>query len=1071
MASNVVRNTLPSVLRGGLSALLAGALMGLAAPAAQAQTGQITGSVTNAQGGAPIGEVQVYLVGREQGSLSRTDGRFLILNVAPGTYELRAERIGFAPQEQSVTVAAGQTATVNFSLAAQALGLDEIVVTGTAGAARRREIGNSIAQINVADVPDRPVAMSDMLQASAPGVDVWGGGSEAGQGKQIRLRGNSSVSMTNQPIIYIDGIRMRSDPLPIVNSLDTNSGRGGRVTVSPLDQLNPNDIERIEIIKGSAATTLYGTEASAGVIQVFTKRGASGAPVWTAEIQQGTGWAKQFGMNGVEYLHMEHYLRDSWFGGGYEGGEHSIDCITDTSPENPTAPYPVAPVNARWEGVNSSAEGACSWPGAFWTQNYALSVRGGTQALQYFISGQYQDDQYLQPNDLLERYSFRGNFTVSPIQDLQITWNTGYSNQWTSQTSTANNAQGITLNAFRQERNYWLNEDPRLMAELVDYDAQQTNENLTTGVTISYSPLPSLTNRFTAGYDFVSQEGRNIRPFGFYQFPEGSATNNTFQNRLLTFDYVGSYNFDVTEGIRSTFSWGGQAIGNEERAVRGYGENFPGAAEPTVSSGALTFAEEERERVWNAGFFFQNVFDLQNKYFITAGVRVDGNSAFGSDFGLQVYPKVSGSWVASDEAFWPGSLGTMKLRAAYGQSGRAPGAFDAVRTWNAIGFANDPAFVPDNLGNADLGPEITSEWEFGFDGAWVDNRVTAAFTYYRQITTDALMGVGAVPSLGFTQDQLRNVGAISNRGMELQVDAELLRATNWGVDVGLGVTTNKSKVESLCRGETEPSDVVLARDPDAECISEFDGLGGRIIEGYDVPMQWGRRVANPDFVPAADCSQGQADNRCFEYVDYEGTTSPFNPSTGENLPIGPAFPTIFLTPSVTVRFPYNISVSARGEYRGGHYAFASPVTIGRSARSPICFPHYVDPAGRAIDLNDDGDTNDANEYPDLALKDDTPALWRERCSPAYGDAFWYKADFFKLRSLSATVPMDFAFPDRISSSTLTLTLQNSFAWYSEVPWYDVEIYGNAGATAGGIGEPSERLPAPATFRMALRVTF
>jgi outer membrane receptor protein involved in Fe transport len=944
-------------------------------------------------------------------------------------------------------------------------------VTGTAGAARRREVGNSITQINIADVPDRPVTTSDLLQGSAPGVDVWGGGSEAGQGKQIRLRGNSSVSMTNQPIIYIDGIRMRSDPLPIVNSLDTNNGRGGRVTTSPLDQLNPADIERIEIIKGSAATTLYGTEASAGVIQVFTKRGSSGAPVWSAEIQQGTGWAKQFGMNGVEYLHMEHYLRDSWFGGGYEGGEHSIDCITDDTAENPDAPYPVAPVNARWEGVNSSPEGACSWPGAFWTQNYSLSVRGGTQAFQYFMSGQYQDDQYLQPNDLLERYSFRGNFTVTPIDNLQVTWNTGYSNQWTSQTSTANNAQGITLNAFRQERNYWSLEDPRVIAELVDYDAQQTNENLTTGLTLSYAPIPALTNRFTAGYDFVSQEGRNIRPFGFYQFQRGSATNDTFQNRLMTFDYVGSYAFDLTQTVGSTFSWGGQAVGNEERAIRGYGENFPGATEPTVSSGAFTFAEEERERVWNAGFFFQNVFDVSDKYFLTAGVRVDGNSAFGGDFGLQVYPKVSASWVISDESFWTETLGTMKLRAAYGQSGRAPGAFDAVRTWDAIGFAGDPAFVPENLGNPDLGPEVTSEFELGFDGAWVDNRVNAVFTYYRQITTDALMDVSAIPSQGFTQAQLRNVGAISNRGIEFQVDAEVMRAQNWGVDVGLGITTNKSKVESLCRGETEPSEVVLARDPSAECISEFDALGGRIIEGYSVPMQWGDRVANPDNVPAADCSQSQPTNRCWEYADYEGT-SVVNPAGGEDTPVGPAFPETFLTPSLTVRFPFNISVSARGEYRGGHYAFASPVTIGRGARSPICFPYYVDPAGRAIDIDGDGMIEPADgDFSDLALKDDTPSLWRERCTVSNGRDFWFKADYFKLRSLSATIPMDFAFPDRISNSTLTLTLQNSYAWYSEMPWYDTEIYGNLGANQGGAGTPSERLPAPATFRMALRVTF
>src|SRR5690606_21567689 len=429
--------------------------LGLTAPAVQAQTGQITGRVTDAQSGGPLSEVQVYLVGQELGTLSRADGRFLILNLPAGTYEVRAERIGFASSTESVNVTAGGTATVDFSLGSQALGLDEIVVTGTAGAARRREIGNAITQINVADVPDRPVQVTDMLQGAAPGVDIIGGSAEAGQGKKIRLRGNSSVSMTNQPIIYVDGVRMRSDALPIVNSLDTGSGRGARVSVSPLDAINPNDIERIEVIKGSAATTLFGTEASAGVIQVFTKRGSSGAPVWTAEVQQGTGWTKKFALNGMDYLNMEHFMRDAWWGGGYEGGEFSQECITDSTPDDDDAEFAddITYENARWQGVNSSPDGACSFPGAVWLQNYNLSVRGGGQTLQYFMSGAYENNALVMPQDSVEGYNFRGNFTITPVENLQVQWNTGYSWQWNKNTSTANNAQGITLNAFRSEHN------------------------------------------------------------------------------------------------------------------------------------------------------------------------------------------------------------------------------------------------------------------------------------------------------------------------------------------------------------------------------------------------------------------------------------------------------------------------------------------------------------------------------------------------------------------------------------------------------------------------------------------
>lgn len=964
----------------------------------QAQTGQITGTVSTANTGAPLGEVQVYLVGEELGSLSRADGRFLILNVPVGSYEVRAERIGYETTTQSVQVTSGGTTTVEFRLPEQALGLDEIVVTGTAGASRRREIGNAISQINVADVADRPISTTDLLQGAAPGVDITGGSGELGQGKQIRLRGNSSVSMTNQPIIYIDGVRMMDGAFPTVDGADFPGGRGALVTVSPLDNINPNDIDRIEIIKGSAATTLYGTEASAGVIQVFTKRGSQGAPVWTAEVQQGTGWIQQFGAPGAQYLHMEHYMRDAWWGGGYEGGDLSESCVTDE--------------NSRWGNHHSSGEGACSWPGAVWLQNYNLSVRGGAQTLQYFVSGQYQNDTGALPRDELEKYNFRGNFTMTPAEGLQLQWNTGFTSQWMSNTSTGNNAQGITLNAFRQERSYFATRDPERMAVVLDYDLQQRIERLTTGGTVVYSPMPDFTNRFTVGYDFSSQEGRNLRDFGFEQFPQGGLMNSTWQKRLLTFDYVGTYSFRLSEALRSNFSWGGQAVGDEVRQVEAWGEDFPGAAEPTVGSAALTTGNEERQKVWTAGFFFQNVFDISNRYFITAGLRVDGNSAFGEGFGLQVYPKVSGSWVISDEEFWSEGMGSLKLRAAYGQSGRAPGAFDAVRTWDPAGFAGLPAFIPQNLGNPELGPEVTAEWELGFDGSWFGDRLSAGLTYFDQTTTDALMSVSSIPSEGFGGSQLENVGEISNKGLELQLNAGVVQGQSWAWDVGVGITTNKSEVIDLGG------------------VAEFNDLNGRIMVGQPVPVMWDQRVANPDEIAPYEYANG-----------------------GEPVVIGPGMPTHYVTPNMSLRIPGNVVLAARGEYRGGHYMEVNEISISRSVRSPLCFPYYVDPATS------------------IELRADTPALWRERCTPDAGDDYWFDADYFKLRSVSATIPVDFAFPDRVSNAILTLALNNAWDWHREIPWYDTEILGNAAANDDGIGNPSERIPAPATFRISLRVTF
>src|SRR5688500_8664083 len=230
------------------------ALAALFAPSLQArQTGRIVGRVTEAQSGAPISEAQVFIPGTGLGGLTRANGAFVILEVPAGAREVRAERIGLAPVTQQVTVVAGQAVEVNFQMTTQALGLDEIVVTGTAGAARRREVGNTIAQINVAQRVDKPAASVELLQAAAPGISVTRTDGNLGGGYNIRLRGNKSVSMTNSPIIYIDGVRMQSKPFPVGNSSVARQANGGSANIeaNPLNNINPADIERIEVIKGS----------------------------------------------------------------------------------------------------------------------------------------------------------------------------------------------------------------------------------------------------------------------------------------------------------------------------------------------------------------------------------------------------------------------------------------------------------------------------------------------------------------------------------------------------------------------------------------------------------------------------------------------------------------------------------------------------------------------------------------------------------------------------------------------------------------------------------------------------
>jgi hypothetical protein len=576
---------------------------------------------------------------------------------------------------------------------------------------------------------------------------------------------------------------------------------------------------------------------------------------------------------------------------------------------------------------------------------------------------------------------------------------------------------------FRQNQNYFSSNDPAIINRLLEWDIRQDIERFTTGATVSFSPVANLTNRVTVGYDFSLQGTSNLRPFGFVARPQGGVDANTYEKRLLTFEYVGSLGFSISSGLKSTASWGGQAVGDESHRLEAWGEGFPGAANPTISSASSTVGYEERDKNWNAGFFFQNVFDLNNKYFLTLGLRIDGNSAFGKGFGLQAYPKASGSWVISEETFWPDQLGEVKLRTAYGQSGRAPGVFDAVRTWTNSGLAGVPAFVPQNVGNADLGPEVTAEFEAGFDGSWVGDRLRSTFTYYRQVTSDALLDRQQIPSLGFTASQLSNIGKVENKGTETSLEVTAVQRPSWGLDLGVNYSTNRNKVLEW----SEPNSDRVGRP-----ISYSTWTDVRNPDAIGVPTTC--------VVDAAGNFTGDPNKPCFE-------SSTLTVGYPQVLP-----PTI-INGFSTVRMPYGILLSARGEYRGGNYGSRNPISISRSVRSPACLPYY------------------ANEQ-DVALKSGIPGIWVARCTPSLGQGYTLKSDYFKLRSVTATIPMDFAFPDQVQTATLTLTLGNSYTWVRETLFgaYGVESLGNAGANSTALGS-TERIPPPVTLRASLRVTF
>ena len=974
----------PGFLPAVLVVLVAGVagLATVAAPSAlAAQNGRITGRVLNASNNTPIGVAQISVGDTGLGGIASQDGRFLVLEVPPGTHEVRAERIGYRTATQTVQVAPGQAAVVEFRLSETALELDEVVVTGTPGASSRREVGNSVGSVRAAALENTPSqTLTEILNGQTTGIQQWRNEGQVGGGSKIVLRGINSISQDVQPLIYVDGVRMNNNQGVYNNRQSINPGpAGAQTSPNPLDLIDPATIESVEIVRGAAATTLYGTEAAGGVIQIFTKKGRAGQRAsWTAELTGGTRFMTGNSMGPILGRTADWGFTKPW--------------------------YSSAPLGAT-----------------------KLSVSGGTNAFSYFVSaGVGYDDGVVDNND--ERsYNVRGNFGLQPSPSLNLSLSASYRHRNTNYMEMGDNASGFMLNVLRGTQDYTnaavdrdnYQGDPDQI--LFDITNSGRVEHFIGGLTTLHTAEGiGLTTRLTVGLDYTTAFNQQNFPFDHVLRPQGRRNLNEWEHRTITIDLGSTWEADFSDNVSSSFSAGGQIYSDWDHTVYGVSEDFGGPGEKTLSSGATTTSSEDLLRVVNAGFFAQEVVGFNDNLFVTGGVRVDGNSAFGEDLGLQVYPKISASYVISDMDFWPSDWWqVMKLRAAWGQSGKAPGAFDAVRTWTPVaGYDGQAGVTPANLGNPDLGPERSTELELGFEGSLLDDRLGVDFSWFNSVTSDALMPVTAAPSDGFLTSQLKNVGEFKNTGMEVSLTGVPVSLDNVRWEITGSVSTTSSEVISL--GEAP------------EFFLGWGSLLGQWVRvGYPIVSLWGDYVSNPDAIA--------------------------DPVVDENHYYGPVYPTHILSGKTSINLFNRLTIYALGEYHGGQYQFnIMPWQQVRRGLWPEC--------------NDLG-LDDAD---DAAAWSAAPAIWRARCRlPTPNFDFWMRpSNFFKLRTVSASLLIPDDLIPGATGTILTATMQNPYKW-SNGAGIDPELTVGYG---GGVGTFPARyeyyqLPAPVMFSVSLRANF
>jgi len=774
------------------------ALVLLVAPAAHASTiatrkvSVILGQVTDSSTKSAIPGATVRVEGTSLGAVTGNDGHYRILNVPSGALTLVVRRIGYAPQRRTVTVGDNSEVTADFVLAASASQLSEIVVTGTAGAQEQREIGTAVG--NISNAPEElsksaSPNLSSLLNSRVAGVSVVPSSGRLGAGPNINIRGVSSLSLNNNPLIYIDGVRVsnRTGGDPTVNGSGGFGSQNAGV-VGRLNDISPEDIESIQIIKGPAASTIYGTEAANGVIQIITKKGAGTKPTLDVQVQHG-------------YI----YFRNP---------EGRVE--TNFAPDG----------SGNIVGFNAiKAQDAAGTP-VFTTGDagqYTASLSGGVGSTNYFLSTNYEDDHGVEPNNKISQFGAHANLNVTPSPKYDLGTSLNYV-QGTYHTGVDVGLSALLGAEFAHPDvfavpgadGFYPNVPPTVPQTL--FDNSDDIHRFTGSGTINHHPVSWFTERLVTGIDYTTEDQRGLEKFAppeLAPFTLGGAAGRIGQTltstSLTSLDYNGTAKFHLTSSLTSSSSLGGQWYRTALHQAFLGGIGFPGPGITTVSGTANKLLSTAVDTVnTTIGGYGQEEIGLNDRLFLTAALRVDNNSSFGSQFKWITYPKLSASWIVNEEPFWHVNfVNSLKLRAAYGESGRAPLAFSALRSYApAQGPGGTNAFTAGSFGNPDLKPERGKEVEAGFESdLW--NRVHLDFTYFNKHTMDEIVAQPIAPSSGFTGTQYKNLGQVNNHGIELQASVQVLRGQNFAWEIAGNFATAHNEIINLGLGGI-PSEITTA---------------------------------------------------------------------------------------------------------------------------------------------------------------------------------------------------------------------------------------------------------------------
>ncbi|HEV7389565.1 MAG TPA: SusC/RagA family TonB-linked outer membrane protein [Gemmatimonadaceae bacterium] len=782
-----------TILWFGLAVITVPLCMGSTASAQDA--GTITGIVVDAASRAPIPSVQMQIVGTTRSVLTGEDGRYRISGVRAGTFQLRALRLGYSAGSQGVTVTGGGTVEANFSLAQTAVSLEQVVTTATGEAERKREIGSAVGTLQPTMTQITAAQnVSQLLTGKVAGLDVQQASGTVGGGSRMRIRGATSVSLTNEPLIVVDGIRFNNAVTQSNTIGSTTIGVGGQVP-SRFNDINPDDIETIEVLKGPAAAAQYGTAAANGVIQVTTKRGHSGKPRWTTYAEGGT-------------------IKDVT--------DYPANYLRTTATSTATT----APFTGTRCTLDNQTRGLCTQaPDSVFVFNplvtnspfrtghrggYGASTTGGSDQVNFYVSGNYDKQQGVFTSSLDQRGSGRANISMQLRDNWNLQLGSSYLADHLRLPQNDNNTLGIvSAGLLGSARNspttlgYLSGATPE---QIYNIDTRQDINRFESSLNTGYQPLSWLTATFVAGLDYLNRWDNELVPpnkVNFGSLPDGQRTSNPYSIYNYTTNGTLSAVFTPFAGIRSTTKISGLFNKELVRGTLAFGAKLLGGTSSLAGASARFAVNEVNTDNKTISRLIREDLAWRDRVFLSAALRNDKNSAFGQDFGSINYPSFTLSWVVNEENFFPKQpyFSSLRLRAANGKSGQKPNFRDAITFFNAqtvtVAGVDVPGITVGGTGNPELRPEKSKETELGFDAGFFDERVGVEVTHYNKRTDDLLIAVPLPPSLGLTTTQFQNLGSVSNKGWEFVMNARVLDSRRVGLDFLMTSSTNNNNLITL----------------------------------------------------------------------------------------------------------------------------------------------------------------------------------------------------------------------------------------------------------------------------------